>query len=422
MDQVDLGVDEGPGVIESTLGEDDIVSIAQDLLTLRYGGQQTLTQVEKLAGSGAGEVFRARVAPSPFLPQRSVVVKHNPATGLAIDDYALLCEIVAYQFTTSLPEDLRPGPVLLAYDVDKRIVVLTDLGDSETLSEALDHSDSESRRVLLRTLGCDLGRMHAGTAGREFEFDLLYNRLFRKNPTFATNQRQRTEALHQSIYVGLDILRREGFEVPDTFVEYAHCAAAALLSGSERAFTPLDLSPDNILVNKKMYFLDYEWAGFRNVVFDVACVVAGFPQFLFTSPISSEEADIFISAWAREVESTWPRFADREVRNNQIIASLIGWALSSVTTMFTGGLVGLSALAQGDISLDECVNKAVLRSGKMTPFSEEELLIRRDLFETFEALARFSQHADTSVEVPQHADISAFSSAAAKRLAWPPAF
>ncbi len=48
-------------------------------------------------------------------------------------------------------------------------------------------------------------------------------------------------------------------------------------------------------------FLDYEWAGYRNVGFDVACVIAGVPQFLFARPISDEEAEIFISAWQRHL-------------------------------------------------------------------------------------------------------------------------
>src|SRR5699024_986493 len=113
----------------------------QDLLSRRFGGQQKLSEIERLSGSGHAIVLRARVASSPFLQQRTVVLKHNPPTEHAIDDVACISEVVAYQFTTSLSEDTRPGPVLLAHDIEQPIFVLTDLGDSNTLSDTLIKAD-----------------------------------------------------------------------------------------------------------------------------------------------------------------------------------------------------------------------------------------------------------------------------------------
>ena len=62
-------------------GTDEIVAVAEELLSKRFGGTQSLTDIEKLGGSGTAIVLRARVAPSPFLQQRSVVLKYTPATN-----------------------------------------------------------------------------------------------------------------------------------------------------------------------------------------------------------------------------------------------------------------------------------------------------------------------------------------------------
>ena len=90
------------------LNHADIVDIAEDLLSKRFGGSQQLSEVTQLSGSGSAVVLRARVASSPFLQQRSVILKFVPETGDTLDDAALVREIVSYQFTTSLSEEVRP--------------------------------------------------------------------------------------------------------------------------------------------------------------------------------------------------------------------------------------------------------------------------------------------------------------------------
>lgn len=158
--------------------------------------------------------------------------------------------------------------------------------------------------------------------------------------------------------------------------------------------------------------MDYEWAGFRNVGFDVACVIAGFPQFLFSKPITDEEADIFISAWSRAVADVWPLFSDPEEIHGLIVASLIGWALSSVTTMQAGGIEGLVALVRGEAEVFHDPQHSILRPADHGPFTEDELLVRRDLYETFEALSRYAARCDG----PACAPIAEFGSAIARRL------
>ena len=387
--------------------QEQLVSIAEDLLSHRFGGSQRLEDVEVLAGSGESTVLRARVASQPFLQYRTVVLKFVPMIGEVLYDAALMREVVAYQFTTALPENVRPGPMLLAHDIDQRLVVMTDSGDGDTFDDLLETAKHETRGHILRNLGSSLGRMHAGTAEREKEFDILMAQMLKQHPQFEENQEVRDDALQQSILLGEQILEQSGFSVPQAFHDAAQVARKRVVGGSARAFTPFDLSPDNIIVAEKTHFLDYEWAGFRDVSFDIACVVAGFPQFVFTHPITDEEADTFISAWKREIKEVFPNLVEPHNLHAGVLAALVGWGLSTLATMSAGNLSGVVGMVQKgeDISTDLDQAAALLRTGSADSFSDDELLARRDIYETFEAMSRFGDNGteDTSAEIAEFA-------------------
>lgn len=387
--------------------QEQLVSIAEDLLSHRFGGSQRLEDVEVLAGSGESTVLRARVASQPFLQYRTVVLKFVPMIGEVLYDAALMREVVAYQFTTALPENVRPGPMLLAHDINQRLVVMTDSGDGDTFDDLLETAKHETRGHILRNLGSSLGRMHAGTAEREKEFDILMARMLKQHPQFGENQEVRDDALQQSILLGEQILEQSGFSVPQAFHDAAQVARKRVVGGSARAFTPFDLSPDNIIVAEKTHFLDYEWAGFRDVSFDIACVVAGFPQFVFTHPITDEEADTFISAWKREIKEVFPNLVEPHNLHARVLAALVGWGLSTLATMSAGNLSGVVGMVQKgeDISTDLDQAAALLRTGSADSFSDDELLARRDIYETFEAMSRFGDNGteDTSAEIAEFA-------------------
>ncbi|QMV85407.1 phosphotransferase [Corynebacterium hindlerae] len=388
--------------------DSDIVGLAAELLSKRLGGTQTLSDPEPLSGNGSARVLRARLSPSPFLDERSVVIKYVPPSEDAIDDAALIREIVAYQFTNSLGEDVRPGPVLLGYDVEHRILVITDAGDSETYEQLLAHPDLEVRKQHLRNLGRALGKLHVATATHEQDFDVLLARMLKAHPDTGHLQNLRDLSLLASIDNGLDLIEQSGVAAPEEVRRVAREAKRRLTSGNHRAFTPFDLSPDNILSANRTYFLDYEWAGFRDVTFDVACVVAGFPQFVSARIITDEEVDAFVESWAREVRELWPNADDVNRRGGRIVTALIGWALASVAYLYHGSmnqavsLVGsvdewdgevdpeLEALIAADLDAEFNLFTADFLS-EGTP---EGRLARKDLYETFEALARFAARWD----------------------------
>lgn len=401
------------------LNQDAIVAVAQDTLSQRFGGNQLLSDVTQLSGSGSAMVLRARVAPSPFLQQRSVILKYSPQSGDTLNDAALIREIVAYQFTTSLSESVRPGPILLAHDVDQRIIVLSDSGDGDTFADLLQTDDAERRVHILRNLGTALGRMHAGTAEHEQDFDILFTRMMRNHSGSQEIHQLRSTAFSQAIQVGEELLRSAGFEIPDLVSEYSTEARNRLQMARHRAFSPFDLSPDNIIVANKTHFLDYEWAGFRDVSFDLACVIAGFPQFIFSHPITDDEADVFVDSWVHEVSALWPNFTNEENLYKRIAGALLGWALSSVALMHFGSLSeAMHTLHEEGDDFDPTQvtsDTRLLRPADHGPFTRDEIIFRRDMFETFEALSRYAARgADPSFGV-----IALFAKEIAERLAEP---
>ena len=405
----------------------DVIVAAEGILTRRYGGAQKLVNATRLPGSGLNGVYRAKVESNPFLQHKTVVVKHSPLTGDPLEDAAYLREVVAYQFTTSLSGDVRPGPLLLGYDVEQRIIIITDSGDGDTLESLLAEADAESRINIVRSLGSALGKMHAGTADKEDAFNVLFSRLMRAHEGAERVQILRDRILSHRIRLGLEMLQRSGIEVPAEVTAIAGNMSQRLLTGGNRAFTPFDLAPDNVIYANTIHFLDYEWAGFRDVTFDLAFVIAGFPNYIAAQPVSDDESQVLIDAWVREVEGLWPEVTHEDTLQARVTAALIAWALSSISVLNVNAhgevweadeLIAAEFEAAG-VELGATVHPEefevsgdLLRPAALGPFSPDEKLVRRDLFETFEALARF---AGTGRD-PAYLVISRFASDLAVRL------
>lgn len=336
------------GVLRLGLSDEELISLARNILKERLGDAPELNDPQVLAGSGTARVLRVKASPNPMLENRSLVIKHVPLTGDIFDDAALVREIVSYQFTNTLTQENRPGPVLLAYDAHARILIVSDLGDGATFADAFQEADPARRVVLLRMLGRTLGRMHASTADREEHFQILFSRFLAKHPATREVHSRRDAAIVASVDSGEKLLQALDVPVPAVMSEKLTQAMKLLGSSQLRAFSPFDLSPDNIIVAQDTYLLDYEWAGYRDAAFDVASVIAGFPQFLMATPLSTEEAEIFLDAWADQAGSVWPEVLDRDWLHRHVLNALLCWAVASLAYVTYGSMQASYAARQAD--------------------------------------------------------------------------
>ena len=265
---------------------------------------------------------------------------------------------------------------------------------------------------------------------------MLFQRMTRSRKNAANLQLLRDRLLSHRIRIGVEFLENAGIEIPGEVRFAATNVRTRLLRGGMRAFTPFDLTPDNVIqTDNSFHFLDYEWAGFRDVTFDVAFVVARFPVFLAAQPFNAEATEAFVDAWVSEVRGIWPSVEHPDTLQARITAGLIGWAMSSVAMLDP---VSPADLLEHDAKLKEDFDAAgldvsdlgpleaggeteehpadhagdVLRPYSEGPFTADEALVRRDLRETFESLAAF---AGTGKD-PAYQTISHFAQTLAERL------
>ncbi|MGO1949815.1 MAG: phosphotransferase [Mycobacteriaceae bacterium] len=339
------------------LSIDSALESATHLLASRFGGTPELTHPEDLGGSGESLVVRVRVTPNPFLQERSVVIKQLPPLEGGEDEAtaALVREVVAYQYTNTLAEENRPGPQLLAHDIEGRLMVLSDAGDGRNYADILTVDGEFERAAALRKLGRALGRMHVATADGQEAFDTLNRRLYSRHNLPAAQTGERDVDVAVLVDQGLELLRRSGVAVHPTVEEFAEEAGQRQHRSRLQAFTPFDLTPDNIMLADSVEFLDYEWAGFRDIVSDVACVIAGFPHDTTTPLMEDAELREFVEAWSSEVIAVWPAVREEGRLEKALMASLVGWSLMSLSLLYHGTLAvieGAGSAAEGARRLD----------------------------------------------------------------------
>ncbi|TSD94644.1 phosphotransferase [Skermania sp. ID1734] len=311
----------------------EVVTAAARLLEKRMGAKVRLTDPVELGGSGRTMVLRVRVSENAYSLPRTVILKQVKQSDRVRRDFghwepgvdsassAFLREAVSYQFATALPKADRPGPQLLAYDLKKQLLILSDLGDNAPLAALLAEGEPTSGHSLM-ALAQALGRMHAATVGREPDFTALAARA--GVPGQGRGIAHQADAAVARIPAMLaDTL---GVTVPDAVAEVARHGADLFHGGRFRAFSPSDLCPDNLIVNADgVRFLDYEWAGFRDATLDIAYVLTAFPGCLCTHDISLARARDMADAWRAEVVGIWPALGDDEVLAAKIVEAELIW-------------------------------------------------------------------------------------------------
>ncbi|WOC14224.1 phosphotransferase family protein [Gordonia sp. MP11Mi] len=309
---------------------DSVLDAAQDVLTRRAGSQVRIDDPEDLGGSGRSTVVRVRVADNPVSLDRTVVVK-------AFDDNSeagqVLREIASYRYATALPTVSRPGPQLLASDLDTRILVLTDLGSGRGMLDQLASNDIDDVHRGVSAWGQALGRMHAATYGGEDDFQALLRvsgrggagpREVSGEPMLAGIGNEASGSIRRTDEVAAEV----GIDVPDEFRRVLDAGLTLFDEGRFRAFSPSDVGPDNILFNDDgVQFMDYEWGAFRDATLDVAYALTTFPAALSDQGVAHqvELESALVDAWRSEAGPLWPALNDDTTLENLLLTPRTLW-------------------------------------------------------------------------------------------------
>lgn len=305
---------------------DEVVEAAEELLKRRTGAAVRLVDATNLGGGGESVVLRVRVAENPFSLPRTLVLKQvlggvrRPADGRI--DEAFRREAVSYQFCNALSASHRPGPELVAYDLDARLLVLSDLGDAPAMGELLARRDSAEVTHSLMALAQALGRMHSNTYGREEDYAALLHRTPGVDEAHPLTE-QAAQAVAELPSMLRDLL---AIEVPEEVRATAASGRELFGGGRFRAFSTADLCPDNILVNEGgVKFLDYEWGGFRDATLDISYALTAFPTCLCALELSRDQAEEMVEAWRAEVVAVFPQLRDDSVLYSRLLAAMLVW-------------------------------------------------------------------------------------------------
>src|SRR5690606_7917073 len=308
------------------------VAAAESVLADRFGAPITLTDPEDLAGSGPAVVVRVRVASSPFSLPKTLVVKHYRRQS------AFATEAASYQLFTALTSEERMCPEPIGHDKTRGVLVLSDLGLAPTLEDKLHQRDARAAERALLSWSRALGRVHATTARREADFNALLRRL---GGTPSCDDEAQA-AVAAQLPAGLqDVL---GVSTSDTVREQVSAALARVQAATFRAFSPVDLSPENNLVTSSgVRFLDFEHGQVRNALLDVAHMRVPFAFWQGALALPAGMSEAMIAGWRAEVVSVWPRLADESVFSE----ALLDCQLMCVWQQTHRELPGLAASVNG---------------------------------------------------------------------------
>ncbi|MEU4247452.1 phosphotransferase [Amycolatopsis sp. NPDC026612] len=306
--------DAGVGAGAEQLAVAAAVAAGESVLSRRFGSAITLVAPEDLAGSGPATVVRARVVSSFALP-RTLVIKHYPdRPESGADPFAQ--EAVSYQLFTALAPDERMCPELVAHDGPARVLVLEDLGRTPTLEDKLYARDSRAAERALLSWARSLGRLHASTADREADFNALLRRL---GGPAKSDSGGVDELCGQ---VPSLIRKRLGIAVPGEVRAQVAAALEQSRAAGFRAFSPVELSPENNLVTGQgVRFLDFENGCVRSALVDAAHLRLPFASWPDALALPAGMSEAMIAAWRAEVVGVWPAFADDEVLTTHLTCS-----------------------------------------------------------------------------------------------------
>ncbi|MEU0797134.1 phosphotransferase, partial [Amycolatopsis sp. NPDC005961] len=154
-----------------------------------------------------------------------------------------------------------------------------------------------------------LGRLHASTAGREADFNALLRRLGGPAKTDPGDG----DGDELGSRVPAVIQERLGIPAPDEVLAQVAAAREQADSAGFRAFSPVELSPDNNLVTgESVRFLDFEYGCVRSVLVDAAHLRLPFASWPDALALPAGMSEAMIAAWRAEVVAVWPALADDE--------------------------------------------------------------------------------------------------------------
>jgi hypothetical protein len=274
-----------------------------------------LSEIELLGGSDRSDVRRIRAR----WPEResALVVKRFSSAGeyWARESAAL----------SILPED-APAPRPVAECDAPALVVMSDLGHGEAVSDALLARDPVHAAEAVQLWAHTIGRLHRATLGRRDRFRAALGLRAGDIPvadhTMSADIDDAVRALEQWC-LRLDVA------VPAGSLAEMRELPRRLGPSGPAALSPSDTCPDNnVRVGDRLVLLDFEGAQWRHVAWDVAYLTVPWPSCWCSWRLPGDVVERAIERYRASVEDVLPYVRGPEFRDD-LAAATAGWALLS---------------------------------------------------------------------------------------------
>lgn len=271
-------------------------------------------------------VVRARVAASG----RTVVVKNVTDTGFDRPGHRgapqrFLNEWAGLALLDGL--GARIAPSVIAADVGKRLIILEDLGDAESLESVLLSDRSGRAWDGLGEFGAALAELHCVTRGHEDRFDVIQQDLGTTSPISDTtvDQRSRRDMFESCLgAAGLEMNER----IWRSFKEVERLTHEP---SPFRVLAHADAGPHNVLLTEEgARLIDFEFCVFRNALSDMAGARLGFPQTNAAMGVPPVAVRHFESSYRAAVSERIPEAADDAQFSRALGAACAHWTLNRV--------------------------------------------------------------------------------------------
>jgi hypothetical protein len=264
-------------------------------------------------------VLRAQRVPGP---PSTVIVKwlRDDPRGFRTDPAQQLTECVALQFLSDL--GLHLSPRLLAADLPASVLVLEDLAPRVPLAALLaSHPHDPAVAANLVEFAAATGCLHAATAGQDERY---YQRRIRHGPVDPLAERRRFFTPWPDVHAladTLDVALTVGVEG-----DVARAVQELTEPGPFLAFSNGDAGVNNFLLadGADGKLIDYEFAGFRHALSDIACLYIPGPMWITVADPSTDATE---DAYRAAVSDSIPEVADDRRYGMGVSSAALTYAL-----------------------------------------------------------------------------------------------
>lgn len=204
----------------------------------------------------------------------SVVLKRHVG-----DDARGFTEWASLRFLSAMEASTGVAPRFYAGDVEARILVMEDLGGSQSLADVLARGTTTAVVGTLEALAVPMARLVAATGQLEGRFEALRAALPGSGGLGRRHEAQRWLVGREQVVRWADAL---GIRMPPNFeAACAHIAGVYADPGAYLAFSHGDPAPsNNHVISGRVRLLDFEYGGYRHALYDltawdVLCPLSG---------------------------------------------------------------------------------------------------------------------------------------------------